>query len=85
MDKYHFRECLHELLTDMFGADAIVPQKGREMGVKVDGKVASIDLETLVGLAYIQRGNRCKNRSNYLQYSVITLSDETSGSYLIFF
>ncbi|XP_064634413.1 cleavage and polyadenylation specificity factor subunit 3-like [Lineus longissimus] len=47
VDKMHFRECLYELLTDMFGKDCLPKlMKGDKLTVTVDGKVANINLDT---------------------------------------
>uniref|UniRef100_T1JIA8 Cleavage and polyadenylation specificity factor subunit 3 n=1 Tax=Strigamia maritima TaxID=126957 RepID=T1JIA8_STRMM len=48
VDKMHFKECLIEMLMDMFGDDAVSKViRGDEMSVVVDGKKAIIDLESL--------------------------------------
>jgi len=49
MDRMHFKECLIEMLQDMFGEDS-VPKifKGEKLYVIVDGKKADIDLDALV-------------------------------------
>ncbi|XP_065347571.1 cleavage and polyadenylation specificity factor 73-like [Cloeon dipterum] len=51
MDRMHFKECLMEMLQDMFGEDS-VPKifKGDKLHVTVDGKKADIDLEHMVVL-----------------------------------
>ena len=51
MDRMHFKECLIEMLQDMFGEDS-VPKifKGEKLYVTVDGKKANIDLLNLVCL-----------------------------------
>ncbi|XP_059473453.1 cleavage and polyadenylation specificity factor 73 [Neocloeon triangulifer] len=48
MDSMHFKECLIEMLQDMFGEDS-VPKifKGDKLHVTVDGKKADIDLEKM--------------------------------------
>ncbi|XP_075236661.1 cleavage and polyadenylation specificity factor 73 [Lycorma delicatula] len=48
MDRMHFKECLIEMLQDMFGEDS-VPKifKGEKLYVTVDGKKANIDLMDL--------------------------------------
>lgn len=49
LDRMHFKECIIEMLQDMFGEDS-VPKifKGEKLHVTVDGKKADIDLESLV-------------------------------------
>jgi cleavage and polyadenylation specificity factor subunit 3 len=49
LDRMHFKECMIEMLQDMFGEDS-VPKifKGEKLHVTVDGKKADIDLESLV-------------------------------------
>ena len=48
IDKSHYRECLLEMLADMFGSESVSKLiKGDKMTVTVDGKVATIDLSTL--------------------------------------
>lgn len=49
LDRMHFKECIIEMLQDMFGEDS-VPKifKGEKLHVTVDGKKADIDLELLV-------------------------------------
>lgn len=49
LDRMHFKECLIEMLQDMFGEDS-VPKifKGEKLYVSVDGKKANIDLLNLV-------------------------------------
>ena len=50
IDKAHFRECLLEALSEMFGPECISPLiRGDKMSVTVDDKTALIDLNTLVG------------------------------------
>lgn len=48
MDRMHFKECLIEMLQEMFGEDS-VPKifKGEQLFVTVDGKKAHIDLVNL--------------------------------------
>ncbi|KAK0082895.1 hypothetical protein PV326_006954, partial [Microctonus aethiopoides] len=48
MDRMHFKECLIEMLQEMFGEDS-VPKifKGENLYVTVDNKKAHIDLSTL--------------------------------------
>ncbi len=48
VDKMHFKECLIEMLQDMFGEDS-VPRtfSGDKFEVKVDQKSASIDLASM--------------------------------------
>ena len=48
VDKMHFKECLIEMLQDMFGEDS-VPRtfSGDEFEVKVDTRTAKIDLSTM--------------------------------------
>ncbi|PSN34000.1 Cleavage and polyadenylation specificity factor 73 [Blattella germanica] len=48
MDRMHFKECLIEMLQEMFGEDS-VPKifKGEKLYVTVDGKKANIDLLNL--------------------------------------
>ncbi|XP_034236974.1 cleavage and polyadenylation specificity factor 73 [Thrips palmi] len=48
LDRMHFKECLIEMLQDMFGEDS-VPKifKGEKLYVSVDGKKANIDLLNL--------------------------------------
>ncbi|CAH0394985.1 unnamed protein product [Bemisia tabaci] len=48
MDRMHFKECLIEMLQEMFGEDS-VPKifKGEKLFVTVDGKKANIDLTDL--------------------------------------
>jgi len=48
MDRMHFKECLIEMLQEMFGEDS-VPKifKGEKLYVTVDGKKAHIDLLNL--------------------------------------
>ena len=48
VDKMHFKECLIEMLQDMFGEDS-VPRtlSGDRLEVIVDSKTASIDLSSL--------------------------------------
>ncbi|KAK0074865.1 hypothetical protein PV325_007697, partial [Microctonus aethiopoides] len=48
MDRMHFKECLIEILQEMFGEDS-VPKilKGEKFDVTVDNKKAHIDLSTL--------------------------------------
>lgn len=48
MDRMHFKECLIEMLQEMFGEDS-VPKifKGEKLYVTVDGKKANIDLMNL--------------------------------------
>ena len=49
VDKSHFRECLLETLSDMFGPECISPLiRGDKMSVTVDDKTAIIDLNSLV-------------------------------------
>ncbi len=48
LDKTHFRECLVETLTDMFGPECISLTRGENMSVTVDDKTALINLSTLV-------------------------------------
>ena len=47
VDKMHFKECLIEMLQDMFGEDAIATTSNDTFEVTVDTKVAKIDLPTL--------------------------------------
>lgn len=49
MDRMHFKECLIEMLQEMFGEES-VPKifKGEKLYVTVDGKKANIDLVNLV-------------------------------------
>jgi cleavage and polyadenylation specificity factor subunit 3 len=49
MDRMHFKECLIEMLQEMFGEQS-VPKifKGEKLYVTVDGKKANIDLVDLV-------------------------------------
>lgn len=49
MDLMHFKECLIEMLQEMFGEDS-VPKifKGEKLYVTVDGKKANIDFLKLV-------------------------------------
>ena len=54
IDKAHFRECLLETLSDMFGPECISPLiRGDKMSVTVDDNTALIDLNTLVSLENI--------------------------------
>lgn len=49
MDKMHFKECLVEMLQEMFGEDSVPKMfKGDQLFVTVDGKKADIDLIQLV-------------------------------------
>jgi cleavage and polyadenylation specificity factor subunit 3 len=51
VDKMHFRECLYELLTDMFGKDCLPKLiKGDRLVITVDGKTANINLDSRVGI-----------------------------------
>ena len=53
IDKAHFRECLLEALSEMFGPECISPLiRGDKMSVTVDDKTALIDLNTLVGTLF---------------------------------
>lgn len=48
VDTMHFKECLIEMLVDMFGEEAVSKViRGDNMAVIVDGKKATIDLESL--------------------------------------
>ncbi len=48
VDRNHFRECLLEMLADMFGSQSVSKLiKGDKMTVSVDKKVATIDLHSL--------------------------------------
>lgn len=49
VDRMHFKECLIEMLQDMFGEDS-VPKifKGEKLYVTVNDKKADIDLSNLV-------------------------------------
>lgn len=53
MDRMHFKECLIEMLQEMFGEES-VPKifKGEKLYVTVDGKKANIDLLKLVSSFY---------------------------------
>ena len=54
VDKSHFRECLLETLSDMFGPECISPLiRGDKMSVTVDDKTAIIDLNSLVSHLYL--------------------------------
>ena len=49
VDKSHFRECLLETLTEMFGQECVNPLiKGDKMTMTVEGKTVNIDLGILV-------------------------------------
>ena len=49
VDKSHFRECLLEMLSDMFGANAVDPLiRNEKLYLSVDEKKISVDLSTLV-------------------------------------
>ena len=49
VDKSHFRECLLETLTEMFGQDCVNPLiRGDKMTMVVDDKTIYIDLTSLV-------------------------------------
>ena len=49
VDKSHFRECLLETLTEMFGQECVNPLiKGDKMTMTVEGKMVNIDLSVLV-------------------------------------
>ena len=53
IDKAHFRECLLEALSEMFGPECISPLiQGDKMSVTVDDKTALINLNTLVGTVF---------------------------------
>ena len=47
VDKMHFKECLIEMLQDMFGEDAVETTSTETFEVTVDTKTATIDLPTL--------------------------------------
>ena len=52
VDKSHFRECLLETLTEMFGQECVNPLiKGDKMTMTVEGKEVYIDLSVLVGVS----------------------------------
>lgn len=55
MDRMHFKECLIEMLQEMFGEDS-VPKifKGEKLYVTVDGKKANIDFVKLVSAKNIR-------------------------------
>merc|ERR1739848_945226 len=44
VDKMHFKECLIEMLQDMFGEESVKQETGDTFEVSVDGKTATIDL-----------------------------------------
>lgn len=49
VDKSHFRECLLESLSEMFGAACVNPLiRGDKLTMQVDKKVITIDLSTRV-------------------------------------
>ena len=49
VDKSHFRECLLEMLSDMFGSNAVDPLiRNEKLNLSVDEKKISVDLSTLV-------------------------------------
>ena len=54
MDLMHFKECLIEMLQEMFGEDS-VPKifKGEKLYVTVDGKKANVDFSKLVSFIII--------------------------------
>lgn len=48
VDKSHIKECMIEMLSDMFGSDCIGKMiKGNTISVTVDDKVATVNVETL--------------------------------------
>ncbi|XP_023929900.1 cleavage and polyadenylation specificity factor subunit 3 [Lingula anatina] len=48
VDKAHFKECVLEMLEEMFGRDCFSQiMKGDKMDVTVDGKVAAVNLDNL--------------------------------------
>lgn len=63
VDKAHFRECLLETLSDMFGPECISPLiRGDKMSVNVDDKTAIIDLNSLVSIHSLHVVNFDSNR-----------------------
>ena len=49
IDKTHFKECLIELLSEMFGQECVNPLiRGDKLSLEVDSKAIQIDLSTLV-------------------------------------
>lgn len=49
VDRMHFKECLIEMLQDMFGEDSVPKMfKGEKLYVSVNDKRADIDLANLV-------------------------------------
>ena len=49
LDRAHFRECLRETLSEMFGADTVTETiRGEKLDLVVNEKVIVIDLATLV-------------------------------------
>lgn len=49
VDRMHFKECLIEMLQDMFGEDSVPKMfKGEKFYVSVNDAKADIDLSTLV-------------------------------------
>lgn len=49
LDKAHFKECLLEMLSDMFGPNSVSPLiRGDKMTVTIDDHTAFIDLNSLV-------------------------------------
>ena len=47
VDKLHFKECLVEMLQDMFGEESVKQEAGDTFEVSVDAKTAAIDLTKL--------------------------------------
>ena len=49
VDKSHIKECMIEMLSDMFGSDCIGKLiRGNTISVTVDDKVATVNVESLV-------------------------------------
>ncbi|XP_025831653.1 cleavage and polyadenylation specificity factor 73 [Agrilus planipennis] len=54
VDRMHFKECLIEMLQDMFGEDSVPKMfKGEKLYVTVNDKRADIDLTNLVCYSYV--------------------------------
>ncbi len=49
VDKLHFRECLSEVLSEMFGTDSVSKVvKAETLTLIVDSKMIEVDLNTMV-------------------------------------
>ena len=54
MDRAHFRECLREMLSEMFGTDTVTETiRGEKLDLVVSEKAITVDLVTLVARIFL--------------------------------